>query len=309
MSVTGADGTMAASVRTFPQLGTLQVTGPDAARWLNGVLTCDVSTCRPGQATWGLCLDRKGKIQSVVWVVAQAGGLLLGVSSGTATALFTHLDRMLVMEDAELADVSDRYAWALCGFERAPGSWELPQAAHEPQRAHALRLVTLDAYAVCLDKATPPTGRDALTPLEDAAWSELRLIHGIPEYGVDFGPGDRPHEAGLERRAVDWSKGCYLGQEVVCMQDMRGKVSRRATLLRVEGMPAEKLSPGAEVTSSEAPTALGQLTSCVYSPRIGAWLGLAMLPVARLGSQLAVQAATTSLRAEPVTPPVQPNAR
>lgn len=300
MSATAsANRTGAAAARGFAQLGTLCVRGPDAIDWLNGVLTCDVSKCRPGQATWGLALDRKGKVQSVVWLIATPDGLRLGVSQGTASALFTHLDRMLVMEDAELSDESDDYTWALCIGELPPQDAEFPDH-------HALRLVTLDAHVVCYRTTAPPPWLAKLSSLDDAAWAELRLTHGVVEYGVDFDAGDRPHEAGLERRAVDWSKGCYLGQEVVCMQDMRGKVSRRATLLRIEGGPALALAAGADVTSTEASAAIGQLSSCAYSPATGAWFGFAMLPVARLDSELWVQSASVPLRAQPVSPPVQP---
>src|SRR5690606_38680361 len=61
-------------------------------------------------------------------------------------------------------------------------------------------------------------------PLAEEQWDELRVVWGVPDFERDFFPVDKPHEASLERRAVDWKKGCYLGQEVVCMQDMRGKV-------------------------------------------------------------------------------------
>jgi folate-binding protein YgfZ len=92
---------------------------------------------------------------------------------------------------------------------------------------------------------------------EPAAWQQARLERRISLFGPDYGPSDNPHEAGLERSAVSWSKGCYLGQEVVFMQDARGKLKRRLVPLSVPtGLPAA----GAEVRNA-ADEVVGEVTS------------------------------------------------
>ena len=85
----------------------------------------------------------------------------------------------------------------------------------------------------------------------DADWEALRIAQAFGRFGVDFGEADNPHEAALDRRAVSWSKGCYLGQEVVCMQDMRGKLKRRLVALALEDS-AEAPPVGSPVTAGDS---------------------------------------------------------
>ncbi len=96
---------------------------------------------------------------------------------------------------------------------------------------------------------------------------------GWPEFEVDFGESDNAHEAALDRRAVSWSKGCYLGQEVVCMQDMRGKVKRRVVPFELSA--GELPAVGAEVSSASGES-IGRVTSAVQTEG-GRLLGLGML--------------------------------
>ena len=95
-----------------PARGTLSVTGAEAKSWLNGLVTCDVLNVDAGQGAFGLALNKQGKIQSEVEVVVSEQGLLVGVSPGVSQALLVALDKFLVMEDAELSDVTATYQWA-----------------------------------------------------------------------------------------------------------------------------------------------------------------------------------------------------
>src|SRR5687768_9753681 len=79
---------------------TLVVTGSDRTTWLEGLVTCELKHLRPGQGNWGLSLNRQGKIQSVLWVLAAEDTLWLAVAPGTSAALEAELGRMLIMEDA-----------------------------------------------------------------------------------------------------------------------------------------------------------------------------------------------------------------
>ena len=223
-----------------PARGTLSVTGSEAKSWLNGLVTCDVLKVEPGRGAFGLSLNKQGKIQSEVEIVATDEGLLVGVSPGAAERLVASLDRFLVMEDAELQDVSANYLWA--DFHGL-GAIALAEAAAKLCGGSAAGIRYGSEVA-----ATLVFERDELLELErfvertptlrratDSDWEALRISQGLGRFGVDFGDADNPHEAALDRRAVSWSKGCYLGQEVVCMQDMRGKVKRRLVVL--EGGP------------------------------------------------------------------------
>lgn len=261
-------------VRECPELGTLRVTGPDRASWLNGVVTCDVTHVAPGRGTWGLALDRKGKIQSVVWIVEAGDALLLGVSPGTTPEVYAHFERLLVMEDAEIADVSLDYRWWLVVGDAVPLQLEGVVAA-------SLDLMPVPVLAVVHPMHSEPAELATLPRISDPDWTALRLAYGLPEFGIDFGPAERPHEAGLDRRAVAWTKGCYLGQEVVCMQDLRGKVSRRLFRFRVEAGADADLSVGSRLEGSDPGTLLGDVRSAAFDRERGGWLVMAMLPVAK----------------------------
>lgn len=263
------------AVRWLEGAGSLAVSGPDRAVWLNGLVTCDVRKVQPGQAVWGMALNRTGKIQSVLFIVARGDQLLVGSAPGTGPSLLHEFERMLVMEDAELSDEGAALTWAfVVGPESSNLIWK-PGTSHAP-----LDLLGLGGVMVVGPRAELQLALSNVPVLDDEAWTRLCLERDFVEWGRDFDAAERPHEAGLERRAVDWQKGCYLGQEVVCMQDMRGKVSRRVQRVRVEGANSPEQSPsGQGVQLAEGPKSLGTIKASAYSDRAGAWLGFAMLPV------------------------------
>ncbi|HEY4106112.1 MAG TPA: glycine cleavage T C-terminal barrel domain-containing protein, partial [Polyangiaceae bacterium] len=108
-----------------------------------------------------------------------------------------------------------------------------------------------------------------------AEWDAFRIAQELGRFGIDYGEQDNPHEAALDRRAVSWNKGCYLGQEVVCMQDMRGKLKRRLVALQLDS--AELPPAGAEVTAGTRgePEAVGEVTSSALNPLTGKAVALA----------------------------------
>lgn len=253
------------------QLPTLVVTGPDRSSWLNGLLTADVHSVKPGLGAWGLLLDRLGKIQAVLGVLGDAERLYLGVLWGDADVVARELDARLVMEDAELERLASSAHWVL-----AVGGAGVRAIAG----ADASGVVTLAGTSqLGVYLGPPPAAEPSLSPV---AWQWLRIQHGLPWGGIDFDEHERPHEAALERRAVSWSKGCYLGQEVVCMQDMRGKVKRSVRAF---------VTSTAETTAGERPAdvyyagrAVGRVTSAVLDERAGRFWVLAQVPLAALGT-------------------------
>lgn len=267
------------------QLPTLVVTGPDRSSWLNGLLTCDVSVVSPGTGTWGLLLDRLGKIQAVVGVLADRERLYLGVLWGDAPALTQELDARLVMEDAELAPLD------------GPAFWRLRVGATIPAAesgAVASGVITLAGKSL-LSLASEPSLPVDVPVLSSEAWRMLRIQHGLPWGGVDFDEAERPHEAGLERRAVSWSKGCYLGQEVVCMQDMRGKVKRSVRAFKAPG-PRPQVDGELDSRVLQAGKPVGAVTSVVYDPHSSCYWMLARVPVSQ-SADVSPEAALTWVEA------------
>lgn len=243
--------------------GTLRLSGPERASWLNGIVTCDVQAVTTERGAWGLLLTKQGKIQAELQIVAGNDTLFVGVSGGEANEIAESLDRFLVMEDAELELVQECRWWELHGA-LAP---ELASSARALSLGSGQMSWTVLPAAALVAPVSAGEQLEALLQergallVDEAAWEPHRIRLGKPRFGVDFGTTDNPHAASLERRAVSWTKGCYLGQEVVCMQDMRGKVKRRLARLELDA-PAPALAEGTEVLrSSEPGDAVGTLRS------------------------------------------------
>lgn len=284
-----------------PQRGTLEITGPDRVAWLNGLVTCDVSQVGAERGTWGFLLSRTAKILSVVWVVAQADALLLSVSPGTAAVVLEELDRRLIMEDAEVRDVSSEWSWSLLvGPQGLASAAEL--APSQASRLTFARVEMLGLGEVVVGHA-PGELSGAPAPLDAASWTVLRLQRHWGEFGLDYGPEQRPHEAALERRGVAWDKGCYLGQEVVCMQEMRGKVKQALRVFTVAAPHGAALGPGAAVLSNGA--RIGEVTSGAFEPGAQQWWLMARASLASLDGPLEVEASAArhpaQLSAEPLS--------
>lgn len=259
--------------------GTLEVRGPDRLRWLNAILTCDVGHLAVGEGRFGLLLSRQGKILSDVSVIATADRALVAVAQGRAPALCEALDRMLVMEDAEILDVSTSHAWIAAHGPRggdvvAAAAGQLPGAV-----SGRIDWIGVGGGALVVPPAQVARALEVLVGVEPGVvvargddLVRLRLEHAWPEFGVDYGPEDSPHQAALDHRAVCWTKGCYVGQEVVCMTDQRGKVRRRLALAVLDGRVAPPR--GAPVCQAQDGAPIGEVTSSAVSDVRGCALAL-----------------------------------
>lgn len=247
----------------------LLVQGPDAASWLHGIITCDVHAARLDRAVWGSLLTKQGKVFADLLVVGSSDRIELAIPSGDAAGVLAELGRYLVMEDAEIEP--SEVAWVVGrGTEL---SADLGQAG--------LSVASLPWGPPGLFLAKGPASElDALKTargekiLDEHSFGRWLTSQGVPQFGLDYTSDDNLHAASLERRTVDWSKGCYLGQEVVCMQDMRGKVKRRLVRIVGEGnnlhtgeelMTSDGKSVG-RVTSSAGRAALGSVTAPYFEP-------------------------------------------
>jgi tRNA-modifying protein YgfZ len=280
----------------------VRVRGSERATWLNSVVTCDVLGVTAGRAAFGLLLSKVGKIQADFYLLAGPDELLLALAPGTSAAAVVELERMLVMEDAELDATGPELAClALHGpraFELAGVAAELPGVVLGSLDRTGLGGAVLLVPPASLTEveAALATRGAGLAGKED--WKVLRVERRIGVFGTDYGVQDNPHEAGLDRAAVSWSKGCYLGQEVVFMQDARGKLKRRVVELTLEGpvpeLGAAVLTPGGE--------AVGEVTSAAFSVIAGGPVALARVraPHHEPGARLTVGEKPASVRADPV---------
>ena len=231
-------------VHARSDLAVLAVRGDDARVWLNGQITNDVRTTRPGDAVRALVLNAKGRILAdVVALDRGERGLAIIVPRSELEDLRAHLEKYVIMEDVELVleatSVIELHGATSIDLERYPSPW-----------------LGEDASLALGDERLEERLVDAGARRAEAAALELdRVRAGRPRFGLDFGLTAYPQEAGLDS-AVSFQKGCYLGQEVVCMLENRGQLSRALVRLAVDG----PVSIGAKVQDVNG-AELGAITS------------------------------------------------
>lgn len=299
--------------------GRLQATGADALDLLNRLSTNRVDNLQPGQGAPTILTTDRGRILDLLIVVNAGPAILLLAGPGSPPAVIAWLDKYTIMEDLT---VSDRTAATTQFTLAGPHAADLIAAAglaHRQQLAtlppyHALTaqiagqettlihrpLGDLPAWELILEDDTAPAVWEQLTaagfaPIEQDAWDALQIRHGIPRYGRELTDAYNPLEAGLIG-AIDFAKGCYIGQEVIARLDTYQKVQKRLTLLRLpptnNAEPANfaPITVGTELTAANRK--VGQITSIAAQPATGELLALAYLRAAQAhpGNQLTLAA-------------------
>ncbi len=267
-----------AAVRRRDDLVVVNVRGEDARTWLNGQVSNDTRAIAPGTSVYALVLSAKGRILADVRVVDRAeGGLAMLLPRSTLATVLEHLEHYIIMEDVELAVDDATSVISIDGAradEVSTGDLER-HASRELGVPGALVLVGASEVASRLAAIALAAERVGGGLVSDAAFEVARLRLGAPRFGPDFGEATYPQEAGLEARAVSFQKGCYLGQEVVCMLENRGQLNRRL----VRSAREVALAPGAALAGGGGAPA-GSVTSAT---RDGArWLGLGFVKRAML---------------------------
>lgn len=258
-------------------MDTLLVTGPDAQSWLNGLVTSDLAKLAPGDGAYGLVCAKNGKIEHEVYFLFPDAAPLsiargftgpgkplefwLAVPEGSGTVLLEKLDRHLIMENANVALVDEAPRWLFCIGKRSGEALALALdqglVAAKFSRAGLPFTMVAGANALVSQFAAALSERCApACSASKAGWLRARVEFGIPEMGVDFTPDNYPQEAALERDAVSFQKGCYLGQEAVFMLEKRGHVKKRLVQLTSDS----ELSVGEAIVDDE-----GHVTGAVTS--------------------------------------------
>ena len=267
-----------------PDLAVFVVTGGDRASWLNGLVTCDVAKLEPGVAGYGLAVTQKGRISSDLFVIKGGDAITVVLPARARDAVMEAFDRYLVMEDVEMTRDDASRVWLAHG----PEARKLGGYACDPTGLGGALFVGGPDEEARLAREVARLGG----VVGDASgWDALRLERGVPAFGVDFDDKTYPQEASLEKRAVSFDKGCYLGQEVVCMLEMRGHVKRKLVPFVADGAVA----PGASVTDP-AGVEVGKVSSSGASPTLGRTVGLAMLKLAQAVAGTELRAGEASVR-------------
>ena len=243
----------------------IDVAGEDRFTWLNGMVTCDLKAIvadegRAPRAAYGCVLNVKGRVLADVVVVAGGGALGAWIPRDSAESVLELWNRYIIMEDCTVERDETRALLAIQGGDPAA-----LVAATGIDGAAALDLLGLtDGVVVELprDAIDEPLRRCVAAgahALDEAAARAVKVETARATWGVDVDAHHYVQEAGLGDRAVSFQKGCYVGQEVVCMLQMRGKVHRRLVQLSVAHAAAA--TAGAEVKLGD--DVVGTVTSAV----------------------------------------------
>jgi tRNA-modifying protein YgfZ len=274
--------------------GKLLVTGAEAAEYLQGQLTNDIEALGAGEGCYAALLDRKGHMQAdmrvlkvseeKIWIDTEPEGL---------AAARRHLEMYKIGRDADVVDAGDERAIvSLIGPRSAElaGSSPLPEYFHEEIALGGIECPAVGT-ALGIDLIPRAEDRERLTaalaeagaPEVDPAAAEIiRIESGRPRFGSEMDTATMPAEAGIVATAVNFEKGCYIGQETVARLHYKGKPNRHLRGLRLSA-PA---GPGAALSLGERE--VGKLGGSCVSPVHGP-IGLAIVRrEAEPGAELAV---------------------
>ncbi|HVE69441.1 MAG TPA: folate-binding protein, partial [Solirubrobacteraceae bacterium] len=232
--------------------GKLALAGAGAAEFLNGLVTNDVEALEPGTGCYAAVLTPKGKMLGDLRVLrTEDGELLLDTERSALQEVFNVLWRGRIGYDVEIHKRTLQTGLLSLAGPRAreiAGEPSPPAIEHAHVAAQIagvpVRLVATDVgVEVLCDAERTEAVAQALrergaVPVSEGALEALRVERGRPRYGVDLDDSTIPQEAGLNERAVSFTKGCYVGQETVARLFYRGKPNRHLRGLRLAGPAA-----------------------------------------------------------------------
>ena len=271
-----------AALHDLGWLRRVQVQGEDRFRWLSGMVTNTVNDLVGNAGAWNLVLNAQGRIQGDLTAWRSGDGLELEIPADQLDRLLTHFERFIIMDDVELARRENETALGLTGPKAGEVLARLGLPVLNEPMTHAraefngMSLRVRRDYGVMGEHYEIWTSTHSMAkmwkffitggavPVGSAAVEAFRVAEGIPLYGVDMMERDLPQETS-QMRALHFSKGCYLGQEIVERIRSRGNVHRHLRLLELDGALPEAgaalMMDGAVVgnvtSASELPLAAG----------------------------------------------------
>lgn len=268
------------------------ITGADRARWLNGQVTNNVKDLRVGQGCYAALVNAKGKLQSDLNIFCLADELLLDFEPGLTSSVSQRLEKYVIADDVQVVDVTQHYGLLSVQGPKSDavvqGLALFKEIPTQPMRFTSIKDATLGEIYLMNEPRTGAKGFDLFVPTpalgavmdkliaaarelggRACGWTALetaRIEAGIPRFGADMDESNLAPEAGIESRAISYTKGCYIGQEVTARIRTYGQVAKSLRCLRLaddlKTLPAKgnKLfHDGKEV---------GFVTSAVKSPAL-----------------------------------------
>lgn len=296
----------------------ISLTGGDRVRWLNGMVTNNVRDLAPGQGVYAFLLNPQGHILADLFAYNRGESIVVDTDRGQLEKMLATFDHYIIMDDVEIKDLSAEItALGIAG----PKAHEiLTRAGVTIPETRALQIESISwngldctlvraedaqhsAYEIWLAPAGVKQLWEALVaagaiPVGSEALELQRIAAGVPRYGVDIRERDLPQET-EQARALNFNKGCYVGQEIVERIRSRGAVHRKFAGFLADA-PVE---PGSKVIAGEKE--VGEITSAALvrlanADRVVA-LGYIRREVGTPGREVMIGAVKAMVAALPIT--------
>ena len=245
------------------------ITGADRLRFLNGQITNDLRKASESSAIEACILTAKGKTDAHIYVSASGESFLVDAAADLRETLKVRLERYVIADDVQIEDVTDQFS-IFHALSQQPPTAENGRIVSVRRFAEPGWDIWGDAtrYRVSLEELS---SRCALCD-SDAA-EVMRIEQGIPRWGRELTNEIIPIEANLEQRAIDYQKGCYIGQEVISRIKMSGQTNKRLCgLISLDDFP---LQPDTKLAAPSAPKKeVGWITSATRSKQLGKEIAL-----------------------------------
>jgi len=278
--------------------GRLCLTGADRGRFLHGQVTNDVKKLRVGEGCYAALTTAKGKMQCDLNICCLQDELLLDFEPGLATTVTERLEKYLVADDVQVVDVTPHYGLvsvqgpkaeavvqAVGLFATLPGAelnflkiadailGEIYLMRHARLASRGFDLfVPLAALGAVADKLIAAAKTIGGGACGWSAFETARIEAGIPRFGADMDETNLASECGIEARAISYTKGCYIGQEVLNRIHSIGHVNRELRQIRISAPLSLPRPSGAKLFQGDKEA--GHITSARFSPRQNCVLAL-----------------------------------
>jgi tRNA-modifying protein YgfZ len=292
--------------------GKIAVAGGDRRAYLHAMLTNDVSSLQGGGGCYAAYLTPQGRLVADMVVLDLGDILLVDLDRSVTSAVLSKLDQFVFTEDVKLGDLSEAFGKLVVAgpaaaavlaavIEKGSGgptkpcvgrafrpaelaSWPPFRNLRASFRGQVVVVAASDDLGVeafdlyierpFVDELSSALAAGGATTADPEDWETLRVEAGRPAFGADMDTTTIPLEAGIESRAISFTKGCFPGQEVVIRIVHRGhgRIARRLIGLTIEGPEVPATGDGLRSGDREA----GKVTSAVWSPLVGGPVALAM---------------------------------
>jgi folate-binding protein YgfZ len=277
----------------------LCVVGKDRVRFLHGQVTNDINSLRPGSGCYAALVTAKGRLQSDLNIYNLGEEVLLDFEPGLSMSVFQRLEKYIVADDVQVVGVEPLYGLlSLQGplAEKVIGASSLfPDVPVNPFSVTELKDDRLGQVYLMNQPRLRTKGFDLFVPNHSlrafadrliaaarsfgggvSGWQALevaRIEAGVPRFGIDMDETNFPQESGIEADAVSYSKGCYIGQEILNRLHTMGHVNRELRGLRLDGQTQNLPVKGDKLFFRDQE--VGYITSAAASPVLKANVALA----------------------------------